>query len=158
MMLNLLLIFQPLLLDNIFQILNSGEQLGLKHFKPVKPLGSGDTGRFDLSYFLCINFLEFLIIHLFLHKHWCNFVDINCSVHLVELCDSGEYFAMKAMDKGIMLNRNKVFNIIFSACLCKINKVFLVDFEVYCSCRINPVLIFCCRSIELVRKERYWIC
>lgn len=33
------------------------------------------------------------------------------SVHLVELCDSGEYFAMKAMDKGIMLNRNKVFNI-----------------------------------------------
>ncbi|WOG87545.1 hypothetical protein DCAR_0206773 [Daucus carota subsp. sativus] len=58
----------------IQKILNSGEQLGLKHFKPVKPLGSGDTG----------------------------------SVHLVELCDSGEYFAMKAMDKGIMLNRNKV--------------------------------------------------
>nr|AML79135.1 putative LOV domain-containing protein [Centella asiatica] len=58
----------------IQKILNSGEELGLKHFKPVKPLGSGDTG----------------------------------SVHLVELCDSGEYFAMKAMDKGVMLNRNKV--------------------------------------------------
>lgn len=29
-----------------FQILDSGEQLGLKHFKPIKPLGSGDTGRF----------------------------------------------------------------------------------------------------------------
>lgn len=30
------------------------------------------------------------------------------SVHLVELCDSGELFAMKAMDKNVMLNRNKV--------------------------------------------------
>nr|AML76334.1 putative LOV domain-containing protein [Myodocarpus sp. BC-2016] len=58
----------------IQKILNSGEQLGLKHFRPVKPLGSGDTG----------------------------------SVHLVELCDSGQYFAMKAMDKAVMLNRNKV--------------------------------------------------
>nr|AML76333.1 putative LOV domain-containing protein [Myodocarpus sp. BC-2016] len=58
----------------IQKILNSGEELGLKHFKPVKPLGSGDTG----------------------------------SVHLVELCGSGEYFAMKTMDKGVMLNRNKV--------------------------------------------------
>ncbi len=28
------------------QILESGELLGLKHFKPIKPLGSGDTGRF----------------------------------------------------------------------------------------------------------------
>nr|AML76882.1 putative LOV domain-containing protein [Polyscias fruticosa] len=58
----------------IQKILNSGEQLGLKHFRPVKPLGSGDTG----------------------------------SVHLVELGNTGEYFAMKAMDKGVMLNRNKV--------------------------------------------------
>uniref|UniRef100_A0A0E0BED1 non-specific serine/threonine protein kinase n=1 Tax=Oryza glumipatula TaxID=40148 RepID=A0A0E0BED1_9ORYZ len=30
------------------------------------------------------------------------------SVHLVELLNTGEYFAMKAMDKSIMLNRNKV--------------------------------------------------
>nr|AML79424.1 putative LOV domain-containing protein [Apocynum androsaemifolium] len=58
----------------IQKILDSGEKIGLKHFKPIKPLGSGDTG----------------------------------SVHLVELCDSGQYFAMKAMDKGMMLNRNKV--------------------------------------------------
>nr|AML79610.1 putative LOV domain-containing protein [Sambucus canadensis] len=58
----------------IQKILDSGEQLGLKHFRPVKPLGSGDTG----------------------------------SVHLVELCETGEFFAMKAMDKGVMLNRNKV--------------------------------------------------
>lgn len=58
----------------ITKILENGEQLGLKHFRPVKPLGSGDTG----------------------------------SVHLVELYGTGEFFAMKAMDKGIMLNRNKV--------------------------------------------------
>nr|AML79298.1 putative LOV domain-containing protein [Ximenia americana] len=58
----------------IQKILNSGEQIGLNHFRPVKPLGCGDTG----------------------------------SVHLVELCGTGEYFAMKVMDKSVMLNRNKV--------------------------------------------------
>nr|AML78657.1 putative LOV domain-containing protein [Physocarpus opulifolius] len=58
----------------IQKILDSGEQIGLKHFKPIKPLGSGDTG----------------------------------SVHLVELSGTGHHFAMKAMDKGVMLNRNKV--------------------------------------------------
>ncbi|KAK7272107.1 hypothetical protein RJT34_28508 [Clitoria ternatea] len=58
----------------IQKILESGEQIGLRHFRPVKPLGSGDTG----------------------------------SVHLVELCGTGQYFAMKAMDKSVMLNRNKV--------------------------------------------------
>lgn len=26
------------------QILDSGEQIGLKHFRPIRPLGSGDTG------------------------------------------------------------------------------------------------------------------
>ncbi|WCJ41138.1 phototropin 1 [Euphorbia peplus] len=58
----------------IQKIIDEGEQIGLKHFKPLKPLGSGDTG----------------------------------SVHLAELCGSGLQFAMKAMDKNIMLNRNKV--------------------------------------------------
>nr|AML79554.1 putative LOV domain-containing protein [Cephalotus follicularis] len=58
----------------IQKILDSGEEIGLKHFRPIKPLGSGDTG----------------------------------SVHLVELCGSGLLFAMKAMDKNAMLNRNKV--------------------------------------------------
>ncbi|XP_009409003.2 phototropin-1A isoform X2 [Musa acuminata AAA Group] len=58
----------------IQKVVESGEKIGLKHFRPVKPLGSGDTG----------------------------------SVHLVELLGTGEYFAMKAMDKNIMLNRNKV--------------------------------------------------
>nr|AML76795.1 putative LOV domain-containing protein [Solanum ptychanthum] len=58
----------------IQKIIESGEPIGLKHFKPIKPLGSGDTG----------------------------------SVHLVELCGTDQHFAMKAMDKTIMLNRNKV--------------------------------------------------
>nr|AML79618.1 putative LOV domain-containing protein [Neurachne munroi] len=58
----------------IQKVLESGESIDLKHFRPVKPLGSGDTG----------------------------------SVHLVELLGTGEYFAMKAMNKSIMLNRNKV--------------------------------------------------
>nr|AML79242.1 putative LOV domain-containing protein [Joinvillea ascendens] len=58
----------------IQRVLESGENIGLKHFRPVKPLGTGDTG----------------------------------SVHLVELLETGEYFAMKAMDKNVMLNRNKV--------------------------------------------------
>lgn len=30
------------------------------------------------------------------------------SVHLVELRETGKLFAMKAMDKSVMLNRNKV--------------------------------------------------
>ncbi|XVF46428.1 hypothetical protein PTKIN_Ptkin03bG0025900 [Pterospermum kingtungense] len=59
---------------NDSKILDNGEMIGLKHFRPVKSLGSGDTG----------------------------------SVHLVELCGTGLYFAMKALDKGVMLNRNKV--------------------------------------------------
>ncbi|KAK4791706.1 hypothetical protein SAY86_032119 [Trapa natans] len=60
--------------EAIQKVLDSGEQIGLKHFRPVKPLGSGDTG----------------------------------SVHLVELCGTSQLFAMKAMDKSVMLNRNKV--------------------------------------------------
>ncbi|XP_078180915.1 phototropin 1 [Carex rostrata] len=58
----------------IEKILEKGEQISLKHFRPVKSLGAGDTG----------------------------------SVHLVELTETGEFFAMKAMDKNVMLNRNKV--------------------------------------------------
>nr|AML79590.1 putative LOV domain-containing protein [Corydalis linstowiana] len=58
----------------IQKVIARGEQIGLKHFKPIRPLGCGDTG----------------------------------SVHLVELQGTGEYYAMKAMDKSVMLNRNKV--------------------------------------------------
>ncbi|KAF8013272.1 hypothetical protein BT93_I1198 [Corymbia citriodora subsp. variegata] len=58
----------------IQKITACGEKIGLQHFKPIKPLGCGDTG----------------------------------SVHLVELQDTGELFAMKAMEKSMMLNRNKV--------------------------------------------------
>ncbi|XP_021898933.1 phototropin-2-like [Carica papaya] len=52
----------------------SGDKIGLHNFKPIKPLGCGDTG----------------------------------SVHLVELKGTGELYAMKAMEKSVMLNRNKV--------------------------------------------------
>ncbi|KAG0468071.1 hypothetical protein HPP92_017399 [Vanilla planifolia] len=58
-------------------LLVSEEYISLKHFRPVKSLGSGDTG----------------------------------SVHLVELAETGEYFAMKAMDKNVMLSRNKVHRV-----------------------------------------------
>ncbi|XP_021809882.1 phototropin-2 [Prunus avium] len=58
----------------IQEITARGEKVGLHHFKPIKPLGCGDTG----------------------------------SVHLVELQGTGELYAMKAMEKSIMLNRNKV--------------------------------------------------
>ncbi|KAG9131357.1 hypothetical protein Leryth_023075 [Lithospermum erythrorhizon] len=58
----------------IRKITETGEKIGLDHFKPVRPLGCGDTG----------------------------------SVHLVELKRSGHLYAMKAMDKCTMLNRNKV--------------------------------------------------
>uniref|UniRef100_A0A126X3B5 non-specific serine/threonine protein kinase n=1 Tax=Aulacomnium heterostichum TaxID=171832 RepID=A0A126X3B5_9BRYO len=59
------------------QVRNGGTKLGLKHFKPIKPLGCGDTG----------------------------------SVHLVQLRGSEQVFAMKAMDKAVMLDRNKVHRV-----------------------------------------------
>nr|AML78937.1 putative LOV domain-containing protein [Azadirachta indica] len=58
----------------IQKITGCGEKIGLHHFKPIKPLGCGDTG----------------------------------SVHLVELQGTGEFYALKAMEKSVMLNRNKV--------------------------------------------------
>lgn len=42
-----------------------------------------------------------------------NYWVLYYSVHLVELVGTGEHFAMKAMDKSIIFNRNKVPNIIF---------------------------------------------
>ncbi|XP_057798307.1 phototropin-2 isoform X2 [Salvia miltiorrhiza] len=58
----------------IKKVTENGQKIGLNHFKPIRPLGAGDTG----------------------------------SVHLVELIGTGQMFAMKAMDKSMMLNRNKV--------------------------------------------------
>nr|AML79609.1 putative LOV domain-containing protein [Sambucus canadensis] len=58
----------------IQKITAPGEIIGLNHFKPIRPLGCGDTG----------------------------------SVHLVELKGTEELYAMKAMEKSVMLNRNKV--------------------------------------------------
>ncbi|KAG6653720.1 hypothetical protein CIPAW_05G096000 [Carya illinoinensis] len=61
----------------IQKITARGEKIGLHHFKPIRPLGFGDTG----------------------------------SVHLVELQGTGELYAMKAMEKSVMLNRNKVHRV-----------------------------------------------
>ncbi|CAH1440102.1 unnamed protein product [Lactuca virosa] len=36
--------------------------------------------------------------------------DIRRSVHLVELCETGEFFVMKAMNKSVMLKRNKILS------------------------------------------------
>nr|AML78836.1 putative LOV domain-containing protein [Larrea tridentata] len=52
-----------------------GEKIGLHHFKPIKPLGCGDTG----------------------------------SVHLVELKGTDQLFAMKAMEKSMLLKYKKVY-------------------------------------------------
>nr|AML77984.1 putative LOV domain-containing protein [Dicranum scoparium] len=60
--------------EAIRKLTKNGVTLNLKDFRPIKPLGSGDTG----------------------------------SVHLVELRDTGLVFAMKAMDKSVMMHRNKV--------------------------------------------------
>ncbi|KAG7035020.1 Phototropin-2 [Cucurbita argyrosperma subsp. argyrosperma] len=58
----------------IQKIIQRREKIGLQHFKPIKPLGYGDTG----------------------------------SVHLVELLGTSELYALKAMEKSTLLNRNKV--------------------------------------------------
>ncbi|KOM44241.1 hypothetical protein LR48_Vigan05g184600 [Vigna angularis] len=79
---------------SIQKVLQSGEQIGLKHFRPIKPLGSGDTGRFFP--YSSIAFPSFTVVL------------VPWGVHLVELRGTGQCFAMKAMDKSVMLNRNKV--------------------------------------------------
>nr|AML77540.1 putative LOV domain-containing protein [Selaginella wallacei] len=58
----------------INKVLQQEGALNLKHFRPLKALGSGDTG----------------------------------GVHLVELRGTGKLYAMKAMKKSVMLNRNKI--------------------------------------------------
>uniref|UniRef100_A0A803LGW8 non-specific serine/threonine protein kinase n=1 Tax=Chenopodium quinoa TaxID=63459 RepID=A0A803LGW8_CHEQI len=86
----------------IQKITAGGEKIGLDHFKPIKPLGCGDTG----------------------------------SVHLVELKGSGELFAMKAMDKAVMLNRNKT-----STHVCLITD-FCPGGELFALLDLQPLKIF----------------
>lgn len=55
-------------------------------------------------------------------------------MHLVELCGTGEYFAMKAMDKSIMLNRNKVIEymqmgVSISICFLLLCLLAVIDFS-----------------------------
>lgn len=56
-----------------------------------------------LSQLFSLNFINFIV-------HWNLTIGLCFSVHLVELQGTGELFAMKAMDKSVMLNRNKVFS------------------------------------------------
>lgn len=142
----------------VLQIIENGEQISLKHFRPIKPLGSGDTGRFIVFLFFSLVLFSKYKLHTcpwYCHFQWFyNFLNGTCeyinalsmnwsllrwkfkwawdfiihftgillrdwydmllafSVHLVELEGTGQYFAMKAMDKGVMLNRNKVLSLI----------------------------------------------
>lgn len=73
----------------------------------------------------------------------------NCSVHLVELLGTGEYFAMKAMDKNVMLNRNKVWVQISN----KRNSV-VSTFDHFLSLWLSNAF----RSIELLLSEKSLIC
>ncbi|XP_073385945.1 phototropin-2 isoform X2 [Physcomitrium patens] len=77
----------------LIKVRSSGQKLGLKHFKPIKPLGCGDTG----------------------------------SVHLVSLRGTGHVFAMKAMDKTVMLDRNKTMtHVCLITDFCPGGELFLV--------------------------------
>lgn len=47
----------------LMQILDSGEKIGLKQFRPVKSLGSGDTGRLELNFcFFELDGVQFRLI------------------------------------------------------------------------------------------------
>ena len=52
--------------------------------------------------------------------------DLHGSVHLVELCGTDLCFAMKAMDKSVMLNRNKVLKLILH-----LDAVFIFYFFIF---------------------------
>ena len=45
------------------QILDGGEQIDLNHFRPIKPLGSGDTGRFVWCFHILPIFLPQFCTH-----------------------------------------------------------------------------------------------
>ena len=75
-----IIIFLMLLL----QITKSGEKIGLKHFKPIKPLGCGDTGRYwDLlnNPFLARGLSELVAagkrLSTWLHQYKAKWMDVN---------------------------------------------------------------------------------
>lgn len=55
-------------------------------------------------------------------------VGVDRSVHLVELKDSGELYAMKAMEKSVMLNRNKVIMLKSQNFVCPNFSIFCLYF------------------------------
>jgi len=66
-------------------------------------------------------------------------------VHLVELVGTDQLFAMKAMDKAVMLNRNKVITVTCTSRNLEFRFLF-VSF-------VATDIIFC-RYIELELRER----
>ena len=65
-------------------------------------------------------------------------------MHLVELCGTDQYFAMKAMDKGVMLNRNKVLkNLSFNASFDK-QSIYNFGYEFLLLCLRKNSVLFCC--------------
>nr|AML79529.1 putative LOV domain-containing protein [Fouquieria macdougalii] len=103
----------------IKKITGNGERIGLTHFKPVRPLGCGDTG----------------------------------SVHLVELKDTGEFYAIKAMDKSVMLTRNKVHR----ACIER-EIISLLDHPflptLYTSFQITHICLVMCFFVKLLIRSK----
>ena len=56
----------------------------------------------------CMILLSLIRVLLLENGNYVPSHECSCSVHLVELIGTGQLFAMKAMDKSMMLNRNKV--------------------------------------------------
>ncbi|KAG4961303.1 hypothetical protein JHK87_037936 [Glycine soja] len=73
-----------------------------------------------------------------------------CSVHLVELRGTGQYFAMKAMDKGVMLNRNKPENVLLQSN----GHVSLTDFDLSCLTSSKPQLIIPATNSKKKKKKK----
>eukprot|EP00897_Mesotaenium_endlicherianum_P003430 jgi/Mesen1/3114/ME000184S02179 len=99
--------------NSIMQVRRRDGQLRLRHFRPIKPLGSGDTG----------------------------------SVHLVELRDTGKLFAMKAMDKDMMVKRNKVHRAVMEReVLGSVDHPFLPTLGVQTASHLCLITEFCARG------------
>uniref|UniRef100_A0A0E0RCH7 non-specific serine/threonine protein kinase n=1 Tax=Oryza rufipogon TaxID=4529 RepID=A0A0E0RCH7_ORYRU len=73
----------------IQKVLESGESIGLKHFRPVKPLGSGDTGRATAER----QILD-LLDHPFLPTLYASFQTKTHICLITDYCPGGELFVL----------------------------------------------------------------
>ncbi|PIA34146.1 hypothetical protein AQUCO_03800012v1 [Aquilegia coerulea] len=85
----------------IQKIIARGEQIGLKHFNPVKPLGCGDTGSVHLVHRACIE-REIMshLDHPFLPTLYSSFQTATHVCLITDFCPGGELFAL--LDKQPM--------------------------------------------------------